>query len=205
MTRGGKRTSGAAAPRPSLDRDAVVAEAARLVDEEGLDALSVSGVARRLGVTQPALYKHIDSADDLLAGLALLTRELLVERLTAAAVGRERDAALHAVSHAWRSVAAEHPGLYEATDRVALTGDSTQEEAVAGVVDVLAKVAESYGLSSEEARLSGWALRSALHGFAALETDRGHPLDFDLEDGFEHLVQLLSEGLTAAATMAASE
>lgn len=187
-------------PRAPLDRAAVVTAAAELVDEEGLDALSVSSVARRLGVTQPALYKHIAGADDLLASLALRTRELLVERLTDAAVGRERDAALHAVAHAWRAVASEHPGLYEATDRVALTGDPAQEAAVAEVVDVLARVAASYGLPGGEAMLVGWALRSALHGFAALETDRGHPIGFDREDGFERLVVLLSDGLTASAT-----
>jgi AcrR family transcriptional regulator len=182
----------------------VVEAAAQLVDEEGLDALTVSQVARRLGVTQPALYRHIEGAGHLQAELALLGRRMLVERMTAAAVGRAGVVALRGVAQAWRSVAVEHPGWYEATDRCPPYGDPAQEAAVAAVVEVLARVAEGYGLSPGEARSTAWALRAAFHGFATLETDRGHPVDFDLDDGFERLVALLDDGLASAAARGTS-
>nr|MDT0664287.1 TetR family transcriptional regulator [Micromonospora sp. DSM 115978] len=52
-------------PRAGLSRDRVVAEAAALADTAGLDAVTLSTLADRLGVRVPSLYKHVDSLDDL--------------------------------------------------------------------------------------------------------------------------------------------
>jgi AcrR family transcriptional regulator len=53
-----------------LDREQVVSAAIALADEAGLDAVSLRGVADRLGVTPMALYRHVASKDDLLDEMA---------------------------------------------------------------------------------------------------------------------------------------
>jgi len=53
-----------------LTRDAVLAEALALGDARGLDAVTIRGVADRLGVTPMALYRHVGDKDGLLDGLA---------------------------------------------------------------------------------------------------------------------------------------
>ena len=50
--------------RPRLTADRVVAEAAALADERGIQALSLSPLAERLGVRVPSLYKHVGGLDD---------------------------------------------------------------------------------------------------------------------------------------------
>ena len=50
----------------SLNRDEVVARALRIVDEQGLDALTVRKVADEFGVTPMALYWHFSNKDALL-------------------------------------------------------------------------------------------------------------------------------------------
>ena len=52
-------------PRAGLNTDRVVAEAAELADEVGLDQLTLAALAARLGVRQPSLYKHVASVDAL--------------------------------------------------------------------------------------------------------------------------------------------
>ena len=52
-------------PRAGLSTDAVVDVALALVDEKGLDALSLAAVADRAGVAAPSLYKHVGSLADL--------------------------------------------------------------------------------------------------------------------------------------------
>lgn len=183
------------ARRSPLDRPAVVTAAAILVDEAGIDALNLSRLAETLGVTQPALYKHVDSAAHLLGELALLARRELHAALVDAAVGRERDAALAAAAAAWRDFALAHPGLYAATDRAPLAGEVAQEEAVRRIVAVLARIATSYGVPDADADVAAWALRSALHGFAVLEAERGHPEGVDLDRCFDRLTGLLAAGL----------
>jgi TetR/AcrR family tetracycline transcriptional repressor len=54
----------------ALDRQQVIDEALRLVDDEGLDALSLRILARRLGVQAPTLYWHIGRKAELLDALA---------------------------------------------------------------------------------------------------------------------------------------
>lgn len=61
----------------SLDRDAVLDAALELAEESGLEAVSLRRIAERLGVTPMALYRHVESKDDLLDGMAdLLYSEL---------------------------------------------------------------------------------------------------------------------------------
>jgi TetR/AcrR family transcriptional regulator, tetracycline repressor protein len=54
----------------ALDRQQVVVAALKLLDEDGLDALSFRTLARRLGVQAPTLYWHIVSKAELLDALA---------------------------------------------------------------------------------------------------------------------------------------
>jgi AcrR family transcriptional regulator len=53
-----------------LTRDAILAEALALGETRGLDAVTIRGVADRLGVTPMALYRHVGDKDGLLDGLA---------------------------------------------------------------------------------------------------------------------------------------
>jgi AcrR family transcriptional regulator len=52
--------------RSGLSVDAVVAAGIALADEDGLAAVSMARVARRLGFTTMALYRHVESKDELL-------------------------------------------------------------------------------------------------------------------------------------------
>jgi TetR/AcrR family tetracycline transcriptional repressor len=54
----------------ALDRQKVIDEALQLVDDKGLDALSLRTLAGRLGVQAPTLYWHIGSKAELLDALA---------------------------------------------------------------------------------------------------------------------------------------
>ena len=53
-----------------LDRDRVIAEGLAMLDEAGLAGISTRGLARRLGVEQPALYWHFPSKAALLDAMA---------------------------------------------------------------------------------------------------------------------------------------
>jgi AcrR family transcriptional regulator len=52
--------------RPSLSRAGIVTAAIELADAEGLDAVSMSRVAGRLGFTTMSLYRHVAGKEELL-------------------------------------------------------------------------------------------------------------------------------------------
>ncbi len=166
-----------------------------LADAEGLDAVSLTRVAKILGVRQPALYRHVDGYDDLLRSLGLLGRVKLAEALSAAAIGVSGEKAVRAVGRAWRALVRDHPGLYAATDRYPCAGDPELESAVEAVLDIIARVLSGFELADTERIHVARGLRSALHGFAHLESGDGHPLPHDPTETFDHLLDLLIAGI----------
>jgi AcrR family transcriptional regulator len=54
-----------ARPRRALTRERVVAEALTVIGADGLDAVSMRGLAVRLGVVPGALYRHVRNKDQL--------------------------------------------------------------------------------------------------------------------------------------------
>ena len=59
------------ATQVGLDHDAVIDAAAALVDEDGVEALTLAALAARLGIRSQSLYAHVDGLDGLLRDLAL--------------------------------------------------------------------------------------------------------------------------------------
>lgn len=179
-----------------LDDSLILGEAAELADRGGIDNLTLARVADRLGVTQSALYRHIDGVDDLLRRLALRGRQQLLNVIRDAAVGCAASDALAAVAAAWRNFVHEHPGVYAATDRSPLSNDRANEAALEQIVAVTTQVTRGFGLDEEEARQAAWAIRSAIHGFVTLEMSSGNPASLELDDAFDQMVSLLAAGLS---------
>jgi AcrR family transcriptional regulator len=60
--------TGARRGRPGHDREAVLGAAVALFNQQGYDATSIGDVADALGVTKSAVYHHVASKEELLAG-----------------------------------------------------------------------------------------------------------------------------------------
>ena len=181
-------------PRAGLTPDRVVGVAARLADDVGYDRLTLKEVARRCKVRLPSLYKHVAGLDGLRRGIALLAIEELTGVLRKAAVGRAGRDALLALANAYRAYARAHPGRYAATLRAPEPGDEAVQDASDAVLEVVFAVLRGYDLEGSDAIDATRALRSALHGFVALETAGGFGLPEDVDRSFRRLV----EGLDAA-------
>ncbi len=188
--------------RQTLSTDQVVECAADLVDSEGFEALTLTRVAAELGVRQPALYRHVDGYDALVRALGLRGREIIAGRLAEAAVGKAGDDAVRAMGNAWRGVVRDHPGQYAATDRYPCAGDQELEAAVERVVHVLAQALVAYDLDADDQVHVARSLRSAFHGFAHLESGDGHPHPLDLDETFDHLLDLVCAGIHALRALA---
>lgn len=181
--------------RKGLTRASVVACAAGLADEDGLDALTLGAVAAALDVRVPSLYNHVDGLPGLRRALALDGLRDLGERLRDAVVGRSGDDALAALAGAYRDYAREHPGGYEALQRAPAPGDAELAAAGDGVLRTVFAVLSGYGLDGDELIHAARGLRSALHGFAGLERAGGFGIDLDRDASFAWLVETLAAGM----------
>lgn len=182
-----------------IDTATVVDVAAQLVETEGVDKLTLSMIARELGVTQPALYKHIDGLDALWRELGLLERRELRAALAESCLGRSGPDAVRAVAHAWCSFASARPGLYRSAARTPVAGDEELEASVASVAEVLELVLQAFDLDPAQVCLAARALRSALHGYASFELVTGNPAPYNPSDTLDHIVELFLVGVQSLA------
>jgi AcrR family transcriptional regulator len=185
-------------PRVRLSRESVVEAAADLADEEGLEALSLSVLASRLGIRTPSLYNHVDGLDGLRRELALLGIRELGRRLGRAAIGKTRDEATFAIARVYREFVKERPGLYAATvrsSRLSYPEDPTFQAAEEEVLETVLAVLASYGLRGDDALHATRGFRSTVHGFATLEVAGGFGIPLDLDESFERLLRTFVAGL----------
>jgi AcrR family transcriptional regulator len=173
----------------------VIATAAALADEVGLDQLTLAQVAARLGVRLPSLYNHVDGLPGLRRALALAGLRQLLEQMSRAAVGKAEDAAVLAVARAYRTYVLAHPGVYAATVRAPAAGDLEVAQLAQAIVEVVLAVLEPYDLGEEGAIHAVRGLRSIVHGFATLELAGGFGLALDRDESFLRLARAFIAGL----------
>ncbi len=119
-------TSRGPGQRAGLDTDQVLAAARAVLREDGVEALSLRAVARRLGVAPNTLYSHVAGKDDL---LDLVLDDVLGEVALPAEEDLRRDpwGAVRAIMLDSYDVLLAHPGLVPAyLDRQGARGVQAQ-------------------------------------------------------------------------------
>jgi AcrR family transcriptional regulator len=182
--------------RAGLDQATVVEAAARLVDEEGLEQLTLGRLAERLGVRTPSLYNHVAGLPGLKHELALYCLRELLDRLLRATIGKSRAEAILALADAYRAYAREAPGRYALTLQAPAPSDQELQAVAQELVDVVRAVLAPYRLSGEEAIHAIRSLRSIVHGFSSLEVAGGFGMPVDLDASFHWLINLFIAGLS---------
>ena len=67
------------------------------------------------------------------------------------------------------------------------------------LVDLVLAVLRGYGLEREDAVHAARIVRSALHGFVALELAGGFAIPLDLDESFSRLIDVLARGLSGGS------
>lgn len=95
------------APKPRLSRELVLTTALRLVDEEGLDALTMRRLGHALGRDPMSLYRYAENRAALLDGVT----ELVFDELEAVPETEDWQLHLRRIAHSLRDVALRHPNV----------------------------------------------------------------------------------------------
>ncbi len=158
-------------------RRRILSAAARLVDRDGPEALSLREVARESGYSPAGLYAYFKGRDDILAALAARHAATLADRLRAAPA---EEHPLLDLGLVWLRFARQHPGRL----RLAMThpDDGIRAVFVARVEASVMSGEIMPGLGFDVDEIAD-TLLSFAHGFAM--TDRSEAL---LRDGMRCLL-----------------
>lgn len=96
----------------SEQRDKILAHACDLYLAEGLDGFSMRKLARSVGVTAPALYRHFESREHVLADVVREAYREFTAYLHRALEGRTPEDRLRRAGEGYLAFALEHPRWY---------------------------------------------------------------------------------------------
>jgi AcrR family transcriptional regulator len=187
--------------RLGLHQVSVVEAAVKLIDEEGIEQLSLGRLAVRLGVRPPSLYNHVAGLPGLKRDLALYSLRDLLNHILHATVGKSRAEAISALANAYRTYGRETPGRYALTLQAPDPGDQALQAIAQQLVDVVRAVLAPYRLSEESAIHAIRSLRSIVHGFISLEMAGGFEMPVDLDASFHWLISLFIDGLSQSTVI----
>jgi AcrR family transcriptional regulator len=178
-------------PRSGLTSGRIIAQAAQLADEAGLEQLTLTAIARQCGISVPGLYKHVDGLDSIKRDIAVLAVRELSQVLAVATAGLSGREALRALAGAYRAYAAAHPGRYQASIRAPGAADTRHAQAGEQAMDIIQAALRKYGLDGPDLIHAIRMLRIACHGLASLEAEGGSALPHSLDVTFDRLINAL--------------
>ena len=154
--------------RIPLNRNAVLSAAADLADRDGFETVSVSALARHLGVQPASLYSHVRDRAAVLDGVHTLALAELAALIADETAGRSGRDALAGLAGAHRTFARERPGRWAALQRRAAPETARSAEA-ARVVSLIWAVLRAYDLAEDELVNATRFVGGSINGFLALE------------------------------------
>jgi AcrR family transcriptional regulator len=168
MPRSTKSDTATATPHTALSRDVILDTALRIVDDEGLGAVSMRAVATRLGVTPMALYFHVGSKAELL--------DAVIHRVVAKVqLPQQADAAwdelLLAFAQSGRRELHAHPGVAAA---IIAENPSSVGEPGLRLGERIYAAMQRAGFVDADMAVGFYTVMVFLLGFVAMETPR-HP------------------------------
>lgn len=165
--------------RPArIDRDEIIDAAVALAETDGLGAVTIRAVARRLGVAPMTLYGHVAGADEL---VDLVVGATITATLAARPEVPERRSDARAVlidfAEGLRSMLLTHPAVLDAYRR-----RPVQHPTALSITDHVFAALLADGVDDEVAVQTYAAVDAFVVGFVSLES-RSTPIDSEaLED-----------------------
>ncbi|MFE4395867.1 MULTISPECIES: TetR/AcrR family transcriptional regulator [Streptomycetaceae] len=176
-----------ARPRtPLLSRERIVAAALRLIDEEGLDALSTRRLASELSVSGPSLYNHFATKDELLDAvvdsvIGEVDLSMFGTAGAAGAGGGSWPEALRDWARSYRAALAAHPNIVP----VLAQGPGRRPNALRLADAVFGHLVES-GWPRGQATRIGALMRYFVTGSALASFAAGFPADAEVYDAADY-------------------
>lgn len=189
-------------PAPArTSRDAILAAARELLEEESLDAVVMSRVADRVGVRGPSLYKRVPNRAALIRSVGDAVAADLGRVIAGALQPGSPDAAddIRALARAYREFVRRNPNGYGLLFAHMAPGLQADPVALADLGRPI--VAAMARLTGDAASLdAGRTFVAWAHGFVSMELAGGFRLGGDVDMAYTAGIELILAGISGRAT-----
>ncbi len=163
-------------------RETLIDEACKQIEQEGAIALNLSQLAQKIGVSQPAVYRHFPNKQALAISVAQKGFEQLTEDLHQAIQPVQGDSleSIRAIATAYIAFALEHPELarlmFTMKERVTdPTLHNISKAAAVTLVSIIEAAKRHGSLRNQDAEKTVRIIWAAIHGLAMLLMDEQMP------------------------------
>lgn len=185
-------------------REACIDEAMKIIEASGAENLSMREVARRLGVSHQAPYKHFESRDHILAEILKRSFEDFAAYLDAHPQSDDPYAHLAAMGHAYLQYAAENPLNYRLMFGTPLPDPVQYPEMAARAKYAFALLRDAIARMrlDSEPDMDALYVWSTMHGLASIVQmqmfDDLSVSQHDLEQTLWHVIGRIGTGLSGS-------
>ncbi|MCI0633196.1 MAG: TetR/AcrR family transcriptional regulator [Actinobacteria bacterium] len=159
-----KETDSQPAPKPRepLSRDRIVEAALRVMDAEGLEAVSMRRIGRELGVEAMSLYNHVEDKEDILDGIC----ERVMSDFEFPEPGSDWAENARRGARAWRQLLKAHPDVMRlfAEERGPVTSIDSMRP-----MEYALRLFREVGLSDRDTAQAFHAFGGFIQGFVIME------------------------------------
>jgi AcrR family transcriptional regulator len=188
-------------PAPArTSREAILAAARALLEEDGLDAVVMSRVAERVGVRGPSLYKHVPNRSALIRAVADAVTADLGRVLQGSTTSGDPADDLRAIAAAYRAFVHRNRNGYGLL--FTLRGPDLQPDPTAVAElgrPIVAAVARLIGDDGPASLDGGRAVVAWAHGFVSMELAGMFRLGGDLDAAYAAGIDVILAGISARA------
>lgn len=185
--------------RAGIDKAAIIKNAAQLVNQAGMEQITMKMLADKLGIKPPSLYNHIKGLEDLKKQLMIFGWTQAKEKLLLSLAGVSGYDAIKAMCYAFYDYATENTGLFEVMLWYNKFENEEAAEATAELLAVIFRITRSLDIPDNYGFHLIRTFRGFLEGFFLLVNNGsfGHPLP--ITDSFEISVNILIAGIKELA------
>ena len=186
--------------RARTSSEAIIAAARDLLEEGGLDAVSMARVAERVGIKAPSLYKHFGDRSELLAAAATAAVLDLGRTLSAAVerAGEDPAVRLRALAESYRSFALTTPRAAALIFADVAPGATPTFESQTEAARPVLQAAEAL-VGPERALAAARVLTAFAYGFASMESAGAFRFGGEVEEAYRLGILALAFGLQGVA------
>jgi len=188
-------------------KEEMLKQAIEIIHNEGIDALTLSVLSKRLGTSRSAIYRHFSSKDELIQNVLLYGFELFDDKIAPIFLLKEKDVLerFHLMGKEYVQFAMEHPNLYRILfgerfqnirEESCDIEDEEQANGFHALVGLLVEGQEKGILKVDDPMLQAQIIHSMVHGLASLYIDGHIHVKDNIDDLFELSFKTLTQGLT---------
>lgn len=196
--------------RPNLSKEKIIDAAIGLADDEGLDAVTLRGLAKRLNVHVTSLYNHIPTKEALLVDM----NKALMEETDLPSGSLTWQDWIRGYAAAIQALALRHPGAFQLFQQGPAQGDAAMRSLEAAIAafqaDGFDEIATQCAIRTANVAVLGLALdelgremkpavETELHKLSKSEYPQIHRVlaAGDTADFFPFLVDAIIDGIAA--------